>query len=96
MRLSSGLQGSVLPGTGAASGEFLLPTHGDALFPLWLQECDDGYTRSTSGLYLGTCERCNCHGHASSCDPETGSCQVGVDSASFLLLCCFDLCPGIH
>ncbi|XP_029690402.1 basement membrane-specific heparan sulfate proteoglycan core protein isoform X5 [Takifugu rubripes] len=39
------------------------------------QECDDGYTRSSSGLYLGTCERCSCHGHASSCDPETGSCQ---------------------
>ncbi|KAM9343546.1 basement membrane-specific heparan sulfate proteoglycan core protein [Pholidichthys leucotaenia] len=38
------------------------------------QECDEGYTRSTSGLYLGTCERCDCNGHASSCDPETGRC----------------------
>uniref|UniRef100_A0A7N6A6L9 Heparan sulfate proteoglycan 2 n=1 Tax=Anabas testudineus TaxID=64144 RepID=A0A7N6A6L9_ANATE len=38
------------------------------------QECDDGYTRTTSGLYLGTCERCDCNGHASSCDPETGRC----------------------
>ncbi|CAG03826.1 unnamed protein product, partial [Tetraodon nigroviridis] len=38
------------------------------------QECDAGYTRASSGLYLGTCERCNCHGHASSCDPESGSC----------------------
>ncbi|KAK2851858.1 hypothetical protein Q5P01_008134 [Channa striata] len=38
------------------------------------QECDEGYTRTSSGLYLGTCERCNCNGHASSCDPETGSC----------------------
>ncbi|XP_075898523.1 basement membrane-specific heparan sulfate proteoglycan core protein [Nelusetta ayraudi] len=38
------------------------------------QECDDGYTRTSSGLYLGTCERCDCNGHASSCDPETGSC----------------------
>lgn len=33
-----------------------------------------GYTRTTSGLYLGTCERCDCNGHASSCDPETGRC----------------------
>uniref|UniRef100_A0A669AYK6 Heparan sulfate proteoglycan 2 n=1 Tax=Oreochromis niloticus TaxID=8128 RepID=A0A669AYK6_ORENI len=38
------------------------------------QECDEGYTRTTSGLYLGTCERCDCNGHASSCDPETGRC----------------------
>uniref|UniRef100_A0A3Q3MSD4 Heparan sulfate proteoglycan 2 n=1 Tax=Labrus bergylta TaxID=56723 RepID=A0A3Q3MSD4_9LABR len=38
------------------------------------QECDEGYTRTTSGLYLGTCERCDCNGHASGCDPETGKC----------------------
>uniref|UniRef100_A0A3P8QUC0 Heparan sulfate proteoglycan 2 n=1 Tax=Astatotilapia calliptera TaxID=8154 RepID=A0A3P8QUC0_ASTCA len=38
------------------------------------QECDEGYTRTTSGLYLGTCGRCDCNGHASSCDPETGRC----------------------
>nr|XP_020441243.1 basement membrane-specific heparan sulfate proteoglycan core protein isoform X3 [Monopterus albus] len=38
------------------------------------QECDEGYTRTSSGLYLGTCERCDCNGHASSCDPETGNC----------------------
>ncbi|XP_061591358.1 basement membrane-specific heparan sulfate proteoglycan core protein isoform X3 [Cololabis saira] len=38
------------------------------------QECDEGYTRTSSGLYLGTCERCHCNGHASSCDPETGRC----------------------
>lgn len=29
-----------------------------------------------SGLYLGTCERCNCHGHSEVCEPETGVCQV--------------------
>lgn len=46
-------------------------------FSMWLQECDEGYTRSSSGLYLGTCERCDCNGHASSCDPETGRCLVG-------------------
>uniref|UniRef100_A0A8C2WMG3 Heparan sulfate proteoglycan 2 n=1 Tax=Cyclopterus lumpus TaxID=8103 RepID=A0A8C2WMG3_CYCLU len=38
------------------------------------QECDKGYTRTSSGLYLGTCERCNCNGHASGCDTETGRC----------------------
>uniref|UniRef100_A0A663NDZ0 Heparan sulfate proteoglycan 2 n=1 Tax=Athene cunicularia TaxID=194338 RepID=A0A663NDZ0_ATHCN len=39
------------------------------------QDCDTGYTRSTSGLYLGTCEPCQCHGHAGECHPETGICQ---------------------
>ncbi|KAL7864275.1 hypothetical protein AOLI_G00156950 [Acnodon oligacanthus] len=38
------------------------------------QECDVGYTRTGSGLYLGTCEKCECHGHASSCDSDTGAC----------------------
>ncbi|XP_069730950.1 basement membrane-specific heparan sulfate proteoglycan core protein isoform X7 [Phaenicophaeus curvirostris] len=39
------------------------------------QDCDTGYTRSTTGLYLGTCEPCQCHSHASECHPETGICQ---------------------
>uniref|UniRef100_A0A8I6ASH2 Basement membrane-specific heparan sulfate proteoglycan core protein n=1 Tax=Rattus norvegicus TaxID=10116 RepID=A0A8I6ASH2_RAT len=39
------------------------------------QDCDTGYTRVASGLYLGTCERCNCHGHSETCEPETGACQ---------------------
>nr|XP_033778769.1 basement membrane-specific heparan sulfate proteoglycan core protein isoform X4 [Geotrypetes seraphini] len=38
------------------------------------QECDVGYTRSTSGLYLGTCVRCECGGHSTECDEETGEC----------------------
>ncbi|XP_051914453.1 basement membrane-specific heparan sulfate proteoglycan core protein isoform X3 [Hippocampus zosterae] len=38
------------------------------------QECEEGYTRTGSGLYLGTCERCDCNGYASGCDPETGRC----------------------
>uniref|UniRef100_A0A671K2C7 Basement membrane-specific heparan sulfate proteoglycan core protein-like n=1 Tax=Sinocyclocheilus anshuiensis TaxID=1608454 RepID=A0A671K2C7_9TELE len=37
------------------------------------QDCDVGYTH-TPGLYLGTCEKCDCHGHASGCDLETGEC----------------------
>ncbi|XP_073089464.1 basement membrane-specific heparan sulfate proteoglycan core protein isoform X4 [Manis javanica] len=39
------------------------------------QDCDTGYTRMPSGLYLGTCERCSCHGHTEACEPETGACQ---------------------
>ncbi|KAM9297026.1 LOW QUALITY PROTEIN: basement membrane-specific heparan sulfate proteoglycan core protein [Gastrophryne carolinensis] len=39
------------------------------------QDCDAGYTRSTSGLYLGTCERCQCGGHSTECHGETGECQ---------------------
>ncbi|XP_061075720.1 basement membrane-specific heparan sulfate proteoglycan core protein-like isoform X1 [Conger conger] len=38
------------------------------------QECDEGYTRTGAGLYLGTCEECDCNGHGSSCDPESGEC----------------------
>uniref|UniRef100_A0A670K1V2 Heparan sulfate proteoglycan 2 n=1 Tax=Podarcis muralis TaxID=64176 RepID=A0A670K1V2_PODMU len=40
------------------------------------QDCDVGYTRTTSGLYLGTCERCNCNQHTAECDAETGDCQA--------------------
>ncbi|KAM4652668.1 basement membrane-specific heparan sulfate proteoglycan core protein [Discoglossus pictus] len=39
------------------------------------QDCAIGYTRSTTGLYLGTCEPCQCGGHSSECDGETGECQ---------------------
>ncbi|KAG8431338.1 hypothetical protein GDO86_019022 [Hymenochirus boettgeri] len=39
------------------------------------QDCTIGYTRSTSGLYLGTCEPCQCGGHSTECDGETGECQ---------------------
>ncbi|XP_073426231.1 basement membrane-specific heparan sulfate proteoglycan core protein isoform X5 [Dendrobates tinctorius] len=38
------------------------------------QDCDIGYSRSTSGLYLGTCELCQCGGHSSECDGESGEC----------------------
>lgn len=57
-----------------------------------LQECDEGYTRSSSGLYLGTCERCDCNGHAGSCDPETGSCLVGFT----LLLLSLNSLPALN
>lgn len=53
------------------------PTAPAAIFlPPPPQDCDTGYTRTPSGLYLGTCERCSCHGHTEICEPETGACQV--------------------
>ncbi|CAH1240507.1 HSPG2 [Branchiostoma lanceolatum] len=39
------------------------------------QDCAPGFTRNGEGLYLGMCAPCDCNGHASICDPETGACQ---------------------
>ncbi|XP_039364874.1 basement membrane-specific heparan sulfate proteoglycan core protein isoform X5 [Mauremys reevesii] len=44
------------------------------------QDCDMGYARTSSGLYLGTCERCDCSGHSGECDAETGDCQNCQDN----------------
>ncbi|XP_053865478.1 basement membrane-specific heparan sulfate proteoglycan core protein isoform X4 [Malaclemys terrapin pileata] len=44
------------------------------------QDCDVGYARTTSGLYLGTCKRCDCSGHSGECDAETGDCQNCQDN----------------
>jgi len=38
------------------------------------ENCAPGFTRSGSGLYLGTCVQCQCNGKSSSCHPETGVC----------------------
>ncbi|CAD6196919.1 unnamed protein product [Caenorhabditis auriculariae] len=38
------------------------------------EDCAPGYSRTGGGLYLGLCERCECHGHASQCDKEYGYC----------------------
>lgn len=40
------------------------------------EECDAGYTRVDEGLYLGICEPCNCNGHSTQCDPDSGVCLV--------------------
>jgi len=37
------------------------------------ENCAPGYTRSP-GLYLGTCQPCQCNGKSSSCHPEEGTC----------------------
>ncbi|KAM8796373.1 basement membrane-specific heparan sulfate proteoglycan core protein [Eudromia elegans] len=39
------------------------------------QDCAAGYARTSGGLYLGTCERCQCHGHADECHAESGVCH---------------------
>nr|CAD7589934.1 unnamed protein product [Timema genevievae] len=39
------------------------------------EDCDVGYTRALEGIYLGLCEPCNCNGHSSECNPDTGICQ---------------------
>ncbi|XP_061163155.1 basement membrane-specific heparan sulfate proteoglycan core protein-like [Saccostrea echinata] len=39
------------------------------------EDCDVGYTRRGDGIYLGTCEPCQCNGHSSECDPDTGRCR---------------------
>ena len=40
------------------------------------EDCDVGYTRSLSGLYLRTCVQCSCGGRSDECDSETGECLV--------------------
>ena len=47
------------------------------LLLLIIQECAVGYKRSGGGFYLGTCDRCNCHGHADECGQIDGLCIVG-------------------
>lgn len=42
------------------------------------EDCDFGYTRADSGLYLGLCELCSCNGHSKECDSETGACSVST------------------
>ncbi|XP_071805292.1 basement membrane-specific heparan sulfate proteoglycan core protein-like isoform X3 [Asterias amurensis] len=38
------------------------------------EDCATGYSRMGQGLYLGVCIPCQCNGHASSCNSETGVC----------------------
>ncbi|XP_069115040.1 basement membrane-specific heparan sulfate proteoglycan core protein-like isoform X2 [Argopecten irradians] len=39
------------------------------------EDCDVGFTRSRDGFYLGRCVPCDCNGHSSECNPETGVCR---------------------
>ena len=47
-----------------------------------------GYKRSGGGFYLGTCDRCNCHGHADECGTIDGLCIVRY-TASFVTARCY-------
>ncbi|PAV89183.1 hypothetical protein WR25_06183 isoform C [Diploscapter pachys] len=38
------------------------------------EDCAPGYARTGGGLYLGLCEKCECHGHANQCHKEYGHC----------------------
>ena len=49
------------------------------------ENCSPGYTRSTEGLYLGLCRPCECSGYSTTCDANTGVCQVNISA--------FDLTP---
>ena len=46
------------------------------------ESCAPGYTRSGLGLYLGTCQPCDCNGKSSTCDPEVGTCLVRLQLVS--------------
>lgn len=43
------------------------------------EDCDVGYTRVAEGIYLGSCDPCNCNGHSKFCDAERGVCKVNVN-----------------
>ena len=49
---------------------------------IFLQECAAGYKRTRGGLYLGTCEQCDCNGHSTDCDGATGICKVKISSSN--------------
>lgn len=46
------------------------------------EDCEVGYTRAIGGIYLGTCEVCQCNGLSNECDPETGECYNCRDSTT--------------
>lgn len=65
------------------------------------QECAAGFYRLRAGWLasapasrvptaagMGSCVRCQCSGHSSTCDPETSVCQVPV--RAFTCLCVLD------
>lgn len=42
------------------------------------EECAPGYYRIQSGPHGGYCAPCECHGHATECDVNTGVCLVRI------------------
>lgn len=39
------------------------------------EDCSTGYKRSQEGIYLAKCELCECNGHSTECDPDSGVCK---------------------
>ncbi|XP_069938272.1 basement membrane-specific heparan sulfate proteoglycan core protein isoform X44 [Cherax quadricarinatus] len=58
------------------------------------EDCDIGYTRSLSGLHLGTCRPCGCNGHSEECDPENGMCTNCRDNTAGFS--CEECLPGFY
>ncbi|XP_034947491.1 laminin subunit alpha [Chelonus insularis] len=46
------------------------------------EECAPGYYRVESGPYGGSCVRCQCNGHADTCDVKTGICHNCKDGTT--------------
>ena len=40
------------------------------------ENCGYGYTRRNNSIFRGECLKCDCNGHAASCDPYTLRCSV--------------------
>ena len=40
------------------------------------EECSFGYTRVEGKLFQGECRKCDCNGHAATCDQITLECDV--------------------
>lgn len=51
------------------------------------EDCAKGHKRTGGGNYLGFCEPCECNGHSTDCDADTGVCIVSI---SFLLFFSFE------
>ena len=42
------------------------------------ESCEYGFARKEKSLFKGECIKCNCHGHAATCDPFSFRCGVSI------------------
>ncbi|XP_076315810.1 laminin subunit alpha-1-like [Tachypleus tridentatus] len=64
-----------------------LPPETRANLTWWLYRdmttvCSPGYRRINNNFLKGTCEKCDCHNHALSCDPLTGQCETCIHNTT--------------